>query len=234
MGNSLIFLVECVSALRELGVHFDLLVDGDNALLFVSKPSLPLLLRNFSQLVLGSSGHEVVLERPVDFIEGIRFGGSAPVWLGVKLGWAMVREWHRVLSGAFSSHVHLNEPKFARLWMAGVARCELSIARGVPILQEWAKRAIQALETRRSMKVDLYRDYYALGAWLAELDVVVDVSLDARISFERAFGVSPDLQVMFENGMDFSGLGVEPFVPKPKRFEHWIDEVGVHETWRPV
>jgi len=232
MGNSLIFLVEVVSALRELGVHFDVLVDGDNSLLFVSRRDLHLVERDFARLVLESSGHEVVLERPVNFIEGIRFGGSAPVYLGPKVGWSMVREWHRVLSGAFSSHIHLNEPKFAKVWMAGVARCELSIARGVPVLQEWAKRAIVALDTRKQIKPDFYRDYFAQGAWLAELDTCVEVCLDARISFEKAFGLGIDQQLEYEAGFEFTGMELVPFVSKAKRFSHWIDEVGVHESWR--
>jgi hypothetical protein len=232
MGNSLIFLVECVSALGNLGVHFDLLVDGDNALLFLSPGSLDLVLREFGRLVTESSGHEVKLERPTTVIEEIRFGGSAPVYLGAKLGWMMVREWHRVLSGAFCSHIHLKEPKFAKLWMSGVARCELSLARGVPILQEWAVKAIQALPTNRPVKTDFYRDYFAVGAWVAEVGTAVPVSLDARISFEKAFGVSVDDQLRFESSLNFDRIGDQYTFYEPKRFSHWIDEVGVHESWQ--
>ncbi|QNC69246.1 putative RNA-dependent RNA polymerase [Phoma matteucciicola RNA virus 1] len=231
MGNSLIFLCEVISALRQLNVHFDTLVDGDNALLFLPPQHLDLVVENFSALVQASSGHEVKLERPADYIEGIRFGGSAPVFLGSKLGWSMVREWNRVLSGAFSSHVHLNEPKFARKWMNGVARCELSVARGVPVLQAWAVSAIRALGGKTA-RIDFYRDYVAMGAWLAEVDAACDVTLDARISFGRAFGVTVDEQLRMEGSFDFSGVGCEEIKLFPKRFDHWIDEVGVHETWR--
>lgn len=231
MGNSLIFLCETISALRQLNVHFDTLVDGDNALLFVSSTDLPNVVANFAPLVQASSGHEVKLERPTSVLEEIRFGGSAPVYLGRKLGWSMVREWNRVLSGAFSSHVHLREPKFARKWMNGVARCELSVARGVPILQEWAVKAIHAIGGK-SARDDFYRDYVAMGAWLAGLDAVVEVELDARISFEKAFGVSVDEQVEVERGLNFDKVGGEFVHYSCKRFDHWIDEVGVHETWR--
>lgn len=231
MGNSLIFLCETISALRQLNVHFDVLVDGDNALLFLEHEHLDLVVQNFSALVQASSGHEVKLERPVDYVEGIRFGGSAPVYLGARLGYGMVREWQRVLSGAFSSHVHLNEPKFAKKWMNGVARCELSVARGVPVLQAWALGAIAAIGGR-SAKVDFYRDYVAMGAWLAETDTAVQVCLDARISFERAFGLSVDEQLAIEKSFDYSMVGREEVKYLPKRFAHWIDEVGVHETWR--
>jgi len=230
MGNSLIFLVECISALRGCGVHFDLLVDGDNALLFVSEPDLALVIRDFPVLVERSSGHEVKLERPTKIIEEIRFGGSAPVQVG--RGWAMVREWHRVLSGAFVSHIHLREPKFARIWMNGVARCELSLARGVPILQEWAVRAINTLATGKKIKEDFYRDYFAMGASLATLDEVSTVTLATRLSFERAFGVSVDEQLAIEAGFSFEGMNRPWRHFDPHSFERWMDEVGVHETWR--
>jgi hypothetical protein len=234
MGNSLIFLVEVVSALRVLGVHFDVLVDGDNALLFLKRSDLGLVVGNFAALVTRSSGHEVKLEAPTSVVEEIRFGGSAPVYLGSRLGWSMVREWHRVLSGAFCSHVHLREPVFARRWMLGVAQCELSIARGVPILQEWAVRAQHALSGVRVARADFYRDQFALGASLVGVDAAVQVDMDARISFEKAFGVSVDEQVAIENGFEFSGLRKSYSFYTPKRFSHWIDEVGVHDTWEPL
>lgn len=232
MGNSIIFLVEVISALRVLRVHFDVLVDGDNALLFLRPADLPVVTENFAGLVTASSGHEVKLEKPTTIIEEIRFGGSAPIYLGPRLGWSMVREWQRVLSGAFCSHIHLREPKFARRWMHGVARCELSIAIGVPVLQAWALGAIHATSGVRLAKSDFYRDSFALGAWFAEVGDQVEVSLDARISFEKAFGVSVEEQIRMERGFDFSSLAKEYLFYQPKRFDHWIDEVGVHESWQ--
>jgi hypothetical protein len=231
LGNSLIFLVECISALRGVGVHFDLLVDGDNALLFVSKPDLPAVLARVSDLVEASSGHEIVLERPTSVIEEIRFGGSAPVYLGPRLGWRMVREWHRVLSSALSSHIYLREPKFARRWMSGVAQCELSLARGVPILQEWAVTTIQTLGPVKAIEDNFLRDYSFLGASRAELDAAEPVAMCARISFEKAFGVDVETQMVYELSFRLRpGLAYQHF--SPISFDDWIDEVGVHETWR--
>lgn len=229
LGNSLIFLVECISALRVVGVHFDLLVDGDNALLFVAKADLPAVLADFARLVETSSGHEVVLERPTSILEEIRFGGSAPVYLGSKLGWRMVREWHRVLSSAMSSHIYLKEPVFARRWMSGVAQCELSLARGVPILQEWAVSIIQALGPVKAIKDDFLADYRYLGASRVELDAAEPVAVEARISFERAFGVNPADQISMESCQPYLGSSWQVFAPIS--FQDWMDEVGIHETW---
>lgn len=234
LGNSLIFLVECVSALRAVGVHFDLLVDGDNALLFVSASDLPAVLSDFASLVESSSGHEVVLERPTSVIEEIRFGGSAPIHVW-GTGWTMVREWHRVLSSALSSHIYLREPVFAKRWMSGVAQCELSLALGVPILQEWAVNTIQALGPVKAIKDDFLRDYNYLGGFRAGLDARVQVAMETRISFYRAFGVEPADQILMEEALSSSlakSFRSSWVFYSPLSFDDWIDEVGVHETWR--
>lgn len=199
MGNSLIFLVEVVSALGTFNLsNFDVLVDGDNVLVFLEREEAPAVLESFSDAILASSGHEVLLERPASRLEDIRFGGSAPIDLGGTEGWTMVREYHRVLSGAFSSHIYLREAKFAKEWMAGVAMCELSCALGVPVLQEFFACALKALPSPRKVREHPFREYFYLGAWFASLANMKPVTIDARVSFERAFGVGIDDQLRLE------------------------------------
>jgi len=198
MGNSLCFLVEVVAALRTFGVRFDVLVDGDNVLVFLENRDKEPVLAGFSNVVRESSGHEVLLERPVRRLEGVRFGGSAPVFLGERDGWTMVREYHRVISGAFSSHVFLREPVFAREWMVGAAMCELSQARGVPILQAFFVSALKALGPVKRVRSHPHRDALALGAWFATEDNVLPVSASARLSFEDAFDILPEEQKCLE------------------------------------
>lgn len=231
MGNSLIFLVECVAALRQLGVRFDLLVDGDNALVFLQRGTEGAVLRDLPVLIQQSSGHEITLERPAYRVEDVRFGGGAPVYLGDRLGWTMVREYNRVLSGVFTSHVYMREPKFARKWMVGAAMCELSLARGVPILQQFCLEALKSLGKAR-VSENHHRDALVMGAWFATEDNAVPVTVDARISFERAFGISPDEQLAIEAG--FSGLcfGGDLEIFNPLHLSDWLDVPGVHSSWQ--
>ncbi|QUP79246.1 RNA-dependent RNA polymerase [Colletotrichum higginsianum ssRNA virus 1] len=236
MGNSLIFLVECVSAARQLGIHYDILVDGDNAVLFCSSRDYPLLRDHFAENVVNSSGHEVSVDSVATCIEEIRFGGSAPVNLGA-LGWTMVRDWVRVLSGAFSSHIHLRHPKFAKEWMTGVAMCELSCSKGVPILQKWALSAIDALGHTGKIRPDFYRDFYARGAWLAGRDYQATVTDVARLSFERAFGVNPEQQLQIENSFESSLKDLGHYAADfsfydPETFEEYLTFDELHLDWR--
>lgn len=202
MGNSIIMLCVVGAVMRRLfsGLPWDILVDGDNALLFVRGVDRALL-DSLPDLVLAASGHELAVEKQVRVFEEIRFGQSAPMDLGMGRGFTMVRDFRKVLSNSTASHRWLREASFATRWLSGVAGCELSLARGVPILQSYA-----AALYRRFGHVSFpdfpFEDYLVMGAWFASGDDVLEVSEEARLSFERAFGVSPDVQVSMERDIE--------------------------------
>lgn len=230
MGNTLIMLAVVVGVLRCYGIKFDVLVDGDNALLFLERVDLPGVLASFYQDVLEASGFEMTLESPVDYVEGVRFGRSAPVFIGPH--WTMVREPWSVLSGAFASHRWLREPSFGKRWLHGVARCELSLAIGVPILQTFALTVLERTRGGKEVSADTLADYFAVGARLAGSDEVVDIRGDARLSFERAFGISIREQLLWEKKLQQLEVG---FAPKPITmlpFSRWEDaEPGLYEAY---
>lgn len=229
MGNSLIMLAVVVAALQALCQEFDVLVDGDNALVFLPGAVAPAVVGGFAQEVLRNSGHEVTLERPVRVIEEIRFGRSAPVMLGAGRGWCMVREWTSVLSGALCSHRWLRLPGFSREWLTGVAMCELSLSRGVPVLQAWALNAIKTLGFRKVVRAHPHKDYFQVGAWLAEDSAAITILPEARESFERAFGLAPDAQRAME--VSFGPVAPEGAVeiPPPRSLDSCPP--GVAESW---
>jgi len=233
MGNSLIMLAVVGAVLLSRGVTFDLLVDGDNALVFCELADLDCVRKDFARDVLAESGHELALEAPTVQLESIRFGRSAPLCLGGDR-WTMVREPWSVLSGATASHRWLREPAFARRYLEGVARCELSLAVGVPVIQAWALRLLRACGThRKALPSAALADYFVVGARLVDESCVVEPSREARLSFERAFGISPDEQLQWEATPVVYGqcpAGAEPGVwpscaleARPGLFEPWLD-----------
>jgi len=232
MGNTLIMLAAVVAALKGQ-VKFDTLVDGDNALLFLEKCDLERVVKTFGQRVFDLCGHEMALESPVSIIEGVRFGRSAPVYLGDGLGWTMVRDPRAVLSGAYASHKWLREPVFASRWCNGVSRCELSLAIGVPVLQVFALSVFNATTTEKKVPFEALRDYFYVGAWLAGAKDVRTPTLECRLSFERAFGISPEVQSEWEKML----IGVRPSFefdshPCPDPRSWWLAEPGLLETRR--
>nr|AQM49989.1 RNA-dependent RNA polymerase [Verticillium dahliae RNA virus] len=230
MGNSLIMLASVAAGIPK-DVPYDLLVDGDNALVFLAGADAARVLPYFHDRVLNECGQELTLESPVSVLEKVRFGQSAPVNLGGGLGWTMVREWTKVLSGFASSHRWLNEPKFARRWLHDVCRCELSLARGVPVLQEVFLRMLRHIgrDGKRVSEAALV-DYFVIGAWLAGEEDVVPVSLEARLSFERAFGLSVSDQRLMEIGTR-PGFGLaESVVDYPAHTSALEAEPGLVES----
>lgn len=213
MGNTIVMLalVDCV--LSATGCpQFDTLVDGDNALIFIPRSWSSHVVGEFPKLAL-LHGHEMTLEKPVDYLEGIRFGQSAPV--ETSSGWTMVRDWKKVLSYGTSSHANLNEPRFAATYLRGVGSCEAFLAREVPILWRWAEILIANTSARGLERVDI-SDYSYLGVPRSVLDGVeiVRPTVVSRSSFARAFGVSPAEQVELEGRLSWSG-GFSLAVPQP-------------------
>jgi hypothetical protein len=226
MGNTILMLSIVEAALRDLDIpKFDTLVDGDNALIFIRRSDCQRVVQQFAPTVLKLSGHEMTVENPVDHLEGVCFGQSHPVHLGGGR-WRMVRDWRKVLSQGTSSHIHLREPSFAREFLQGVSLCELHLGSGVPILGRWAESLRQATEIHRPVRMHPHRDYEAMGL---PLSVVQDAKYseptpEARLSFERAFGVAPDRQRTIESLLA-SGPGVL------QGFQHLLnEEIGYREA----
>lgn len=199
MGNSLIMLAVVVAVLKHLKVRFDVLVDGDNALVFLSEEVSSRVRACFAPLATRFSGHEMVLERPVRRLEEVRFGQSAPVEIATGK-WTMVRDWIKVVSQMTSNHAHINEPRFALPYLRGVAMCELALNAGVPVVQTLARTILEQTEGVKAVDASFYRDYEALGVEIGKLraDRFKEPTAVARTSFEAAFGVEPERQLLME------------------------------------
>lgn len=200
MGNTLVMIFSVVSGIP-YDVPYDVLVDGDNALVFLAGQDAARVLPHFHKNVLDQCGQELTLEAPVVHLEHVRFGQAAPVNLGHGLGYTMVRDPMKVLSGFAASHRWLNEPLYGRRWLRDVCRCELSLSVGVPVLQSVFVKMLEYYGSLKSVGEDPLADYFVVGAWLADEGNTVPVSLEARLSFERAFGISADVQKALEGSL---------------------------------
>lgn len=234
MGNSLIFLAVVSSVMRALEIPFDVLVDGDNALVFMERVHSSLVVERFAALALRFSGHEMVLERPVTSVEAVRFGQSAPV--ETRCGWLMVRDWRKVLSHGTSSHVHLRDPRHGLRWLLSVSLCELSLARGVPIVGAWAESLRRATAHAKPLRLESLREYQVLG--VTERSYVQacyeEPVARARESFAAAFGVTIQDQLrmerrLFSSGPDLSFRFAE--VESPDADSWWFADPGLCEAF---
>jgi len=199
MGNTLVMLAVVMAVMSQLRPgKWDTLVDGDNALIFVSRSEATRVHGEFARVATEVSGHEMTLERPTELYEEVRFGQSAP--LRMESGSVMVRDWRKVISQATSSHHHLREPRYAMEYLRGVAACESFLARGVPILWSYTRRLLALTDSVGLFRHHGLRDYEVMGVPLAALKTTPATEPDdmARHSFFLAFGVTPEEQVNIE------------------------------------
>lgn len=234
MGNSLIMLASVASGIPD-DIPYDVLVDGDNALVFMAGADITRVYPHFHARVLAQCGQELTLESPVSVLEAVRFGQSAPVYLGHGLGYTMCREWTKVLSSFAASHRWLVEPKFARRWLYDVCRCELSLALGLPVVQSVFSKMLHHLgrDAKKVHEVAL-ADYFVVGAWLASEKDVIPVSLETRLSYERAFGLCVSDQLLMEDLIE-PGFGLTQWVSETPAFTSALEaEPGlVESSWYP-
>lgn len=207
MGNSLVMLAVVGGVMSQMGpVKWDTLVDGDNALIFISGQSSGRVYDNFARVALEVSGHEMTLEAPTRVVEEVRFGQSAPI--RVDGAWVMVRDWRKVISHSTSSHCYLREARFAPEYLRSVALCEGFLGSGVPILWAWSRNLLRRTESVGRPRMHAVRDYHGLGVPVESLgDARVNEPDDeARQSFELAFGATPEQQRNIEEFL----MGIVP------------------------
>jgi hypothetical protein len=195
MGNSLV-MVALVMSVMEGFDSWDCLVDGDNALLFVSVSDMECLKEVVGPRALAACGQELTVERPVTVLEEVVFGRSSPVRVDGRP--VLVRPWKRVISNVFSSHAWLHEPGFRKEFLVGVARCEAHLARGVPIISAYMHSFLRFAGPTQVREHLAFRDYEFMGVRPERAPEYIEPSDDTRASFALAFGVDPDEQRRLE------------------------------------
>lgn len=199
LGNTVVFVTVVVANLKQLqgivpGLRFDVLGDGDNCVVFTERQHEPQIRALLPALIFESSGHEIDCGGTADFVEQVEFGQSRPVETGS--GWVMVRNPRKALSHAFTSHKHYSEPKFGRAVMASVAQCELSLNAGVPVLGPYFEAWHHELGPSGLDPTIFFEwRHRFVAAAQAQPREITEV---ARLSFERAWGLSPEGQRRLE------------------------------------
>lgn len=198
VGNTMHMVVAISSSLAQYGAKFDVLVNGDNALVFLEKSDVDRVIKDFVADSYAATGFMMVLERPVQYMEHIRFGRSAPVQVTPN-SWTMVRELDNIMSNAFSSYKHLRNEKFMGRWLKAVSSCELSLSKGLPMIQARMLKVLSKHQHRHVPKdLNFLEKYKMRGATLVNESFQAEVHPIARASFELAFGFTPAEQILFE------------------------------------
>jgi hypothetical protein len=198
MGNSIVMLAAVDTTMTELSggrFPFDLLVDGDNALLFFPREHLEFVRANFRRTITEVSGQEATIDGEAFIPEHITFGQCQPVQI-TENSWTMVRNPWKVISNSFSGYRQWDKHLYACRVSKSIAQCELSLAQGVPVLQPYFLHSLRHFDKYRESSDDSVREMFYLGA--RRMTTGRPITALARSSFELAFGIGVRSQQALE------------------------------------
>nr|UEP19812.1 RNA-dependent RNA polymerase [Sclerotinia sclerotiorum umbra-like virus 1-U] len=205
LGNTLV-MGSCVDAILRsaesaLGAfRTTFLADGDNALVFVETSKAEGVRSFFSSMVHTVVGQELTVEKPTTIYEEVVFGQCKPCFNGDH--YTMVRHPLKTLSNAFSGYRHYDQSAYVGPALKAVCRAELALSRGIPLLEAYFARALERLEVYRDLKdpsvVLEDRLRHALAPAYAAKSSNRGVGMDARLSFQKAWGIGVEEQILME------------------------------------
>jgi hypothetical protein len=205
LGNCCLMIAAVLGFALKFNIRFEILDDGDDCLLIISKTDLALVLHEITPFFL-SLGHELKVDGYTNNISKVVWCQSNPIQ--TKRCWKFVRHPRKVMSCALVGIRWRGvPPKIRREYLAGLAECELALHFGVPILQSFAQalaRNSQGAKARfddsDTERIRATRELKMLQKFGSHLDL--EISADARLSFSDAFGITVDEQYSIESQLD--------------------------------
>lgn len=205
VGNCLLMVLMVRAYARKIGLKkWDFFDDGDDCLLLFEESQEELVQESLQRVFL-SYGQETKIENRATTPEQVVFCQSRPVWDGTA--WTMTRDWQKCLSQDCSGARKWGTPNLVRGMMGAVGICNLSMCRGIPILQEWALACIRNSRGAGIPKSFLddeeayLRIKHTTGWTWAETcrrQEAQPITVAARFSFHDAWGVDPEQQQHIE------------------------------------
>lgn len=192
MGNCLLMACMVIAYCEHVGIKFRLANNGDDCVLFVERVDLPKL-EGIDAWML-DFGFTLTREEPVFELEHVEFCQSRPV--RCANGWRMVRDPRVAMSKDCVSLLGWDNPKAFADWAAAIGGCGLSLTSGVPVWEAWYARLQRLGGMPAGGVVEAIWDS-GLGYMARGVDPC-GVDAGARVSFYKAFGILPDMQVALE------------------------------------
>lgn len=192
MGNCLIMSSIMLAYIEDRGITARLVNNGDDCVVLCEKEDLDQF-NGLDRWAL-DFGYQLVREDPVYDLEGIEFCQTRPVY--TANGWRMVRDPRVAMSKDCVSLQGWDSEDAMRRWMGSVGACGLSLTRGVPVWEAWYSRLVRmGLDDDSGLTERVWDCGLGFLARGVEGCEIVD---ESRMSFYRAFGITPDQQASLE------------------------------------
>lgn len=238
LGNCVLMVSMLGLFFKDRAIKWDCIDDGDDILLIIERCDLHLFLIDGGvsplEVHFAELGMTLKIESHTDQFEKIEWCQSQPICVNGE--WKFIRNPAKVLSGALVGNKWLQMKTLeSRKALANtIGLCEAILNDGVPVLSNFARAIIRNADTKKQAKIDnaeqlVYRLRREIGkSWLREIPVVVATPItdETRLSFERAFGISVDEQMHWEQCLDNWAFSLEDplTMPEPVDLDHWTWE----------
>lgn len=200
LGNCLISVLMLATIMRKM--HFtpkrwDMLCDGDDVLLFIDRTDRHVLTALPDQYL--KFGMPIKTENITEEFHAVKFCQTSPV--ETLNGVTMVANPTRTLSRSLVGVKHWDNPTYVPKYLALIGYCELALNVGVPVLQEFAL-TILSWGSQLPRKVNTTgRVIKAIREERDHSIRPVQITPEARLSFEVAFGIPPEEQRALEGAL---------------------------------
>lgn len=196
-GNSLITVVMVNMFFRTMKINYEFVCDGDDGLIFIDAVNAPIMdgFADFCRAL----GFKMEVGKPVHRFEEVDFCQCRPVEI-THGKWVMIRKPARAISRLGMSHTSMSTIQEALYTTWAIGSCELSLNRGIPVMQEVALWALRngVKPSKRFLQRKQYSEYRYWELPKIEEHTPLKITTEARVSFALAFGVSIGEQLILE------------------------------------
>jgi len=194
-GNCLIAMLALIAVLKVMGIRkWDAIIDGDDVVLIFEESDERFFDHTtMSSLYLGL-GFEVEITNRYERMEDIIFCQSKFVEYATDK-WMLVQDYRKVLSGGLDSHRHYHSAGSEGV-LKSIGECYHHLYKGIPVLGLFFKPL--TLLNVKGAKIENTE----VGLVMARNAVAhkdENVTYGARLSFQRAFGLSVAEQLQLES-----------------------------------
>lgn len=193
LGNVLIMCAALYSYITTLGFSVSIVDNGDDAVAVMERGDAEAFLAGVPGFFF-ELGIRMKVEEPVDEFESVEFCNTRPVWNGTS--WVMTRLIQKALHVDLTTTVQV--PDFLA-HLRAIGNCGLALCSGLPVMQDfylWCCNHPRGKVSAEHLQVE------SCGLYHLSRNMEIKVSLitpEARLSFWKAFGMLPDLQIELES-----------------------------------
>jgi hypothetical protein len=194
LGNSIVnfaVLSYCFRKFKNPQIY----LDGDDSVVAVHEDELTKLdLEDFKRM-----GQTTKIDQIQSDPYKVRFCQSVPVL--TKAGPRMVREPTRAISRTKYTTHHYKGVGWYK-YLSSVAECEIACNRGVPIMEAYARALKRLSNGYKTLPMDSLPYELKIRMNFEKDPGPMEITEDARLTFDRAFGISPASQRYWEDFYD--------------------------------